>query len=70
MSELGYYQYGVLSQMGEGPMPSQKELQWYEFIWDWDVVPRDFDGIVIPAYRGATKISKPEIYNEMLFGGL
>ena len=70
MSELGYYRYGVLGSLGEGPLPSQKELQWYEFVWNWDVPPREHDGIVIPEFVEAKKIDKPEKYQQILFGGL
>ena len=69
MSEMGYYRYGVLASLGEGPLPSQKELQWYEFVWDWNVSPRETDGIVIPEFVEARKIDKPEKYQQVLFGG-
>jgi len=68
MAELGYYQYAVLSEVGEGPMPLGDELQWYEFIWNWDVPPREHDGIVIPEFVEAKKIEKPEMYQQIYFG--
>ena len=69
MSELGYYEYGVLASLGEGPIPSQKELQWYEFIWNWNVEPRE-DGIRIPELIDVKKIEKPSQYEHIWFGGL
>lgn len=71
ISELGYYRYGVLSRIGEGPMPSiMDEVQWYEFIWNWNVAPREHDGIVIPEFVEAKPIKKPEMYQQILFAGL
>jgi hypothetical protein len=69
MSELGYYLYGVLSELGEGPLPNQKELQWYRFNWNHDVEPNEH-GVVWPELMSVTKIEKPEIYQQILFGGL
>jgi hypothetical protein len=76
MSELDYYHYAVLSELKEGPMPSQKELQWYEFNWwheeDYHLSepPRDKNGVFWPHLQAVTKIEKPEKYQNMLFGGL
>jgi hypothetical protein len=67
MSELGYYRYAVLSRIGEGPCAFPDELQWYEFIWNWDVPPREHDGMVIPDFVRAEKIEKPEKYQQILF---
>lgn len=68
MSEMEYYQYAVLVQQGEGPLPEQDELQWYEFVWNWSVPPREHDGVVIPEFVGIRKIDKPEVYSQILFG--
>ena len=71
ISELGYYRYGVLSRVGEGPMPSiMEEIQWYEFTWNWDVPPREHDGIVIPEYTGVMEIQKPKVYEGIWFATL
>ena len=69
MSELGYYRYAVLTKLGEGPMAISEELQWYEFIWNWNVNPRA-DGVVIPEFVEAKKINKPGKYQNILFGDL
>ena len=66
ISELGYYQYAVLSEVGEGPLAIPEELQWYEFIWDWEVTPRA-DGVKIPTLIEVKKIEKPEKYQAYFF---
>jgi hypothetical protein len=68
MSEMEYYKYAVLVEQGQGPLPEQEELQWYEFVWNWCVPPREHDGIVIPEFVEARKIDKPEQYSQILFG--
>ena len=70
ISELNYYQYGLLSSLGEGPMTIPDELQWYRFLWNYDVPPRPHDGMIVPEFMGAEKIDKPSIYNHIIFGGL
>jgi hypothetical protein len=70
ISELNYYQYGLLSSLGEGMMAIPDQLQWYRFVWNYDVPPRAHDGVLIPEYMGAEKIDKPSIYDNILFGGL
>lgn len=67
ISELGYYRYAVLSEVGEGPLAIPDELQWYEFIWDWDVPPRK-DGVVIPMLTEVRRIGKPQKYERFFFG--
>jgi hypothetical protein len=66
ISEMGYYQYAVLASVGEGPLAIGDELQWYEMIWNWNVPPRKHDGIVIPKFIEAKKITKPEMFNGQL----
>jgi hypothetical protein len=70
ISELGYYRYGVLSALPEGPLAIGEELQWYEFIWNYNVPPREHDGIVIPDFVEARKIDKPPMYDHFMFGTL
>lgn len=70
MSELGYYRYAVLCEVGEGPLPTTVELQWYEFIWDRDTKPREHDGMKVPELVAVDKIEKPEKYGHFMFGGL
>lgn len=70
ISELNYYEYGVLASVGEGPLAFPDELQWYRFLWNYDVPTRKHDGIVIPEFMGVDKIIKPSIYEHIFFGGL
>lgn len=67
MSEHGYYRYGVLGELREGPGTVTDEIQWYEFIWEWPA-----DGTVerTPKFVEAKLIDKPEIYQQLLFGGM
>jgi len=69
MSECDYYHFAVLGELGEGPMPHQEELQWYEFQWNWYVAPRA-DGVRVPEFVETIKISKPSQYEQILFAGL
>ena len=62
MSECGYYQYGVVSELGEGVCVIGDELQWYEFVWDDSDSDRQF--------LEAQKINKPAIYENIAFAGL
>ena len=70
MSELGYYKYAVICKVGEGPMGCGDEVQWYQFVWNFDVAPREYDGVVIPAFVEAKKIDKPEMYERIFFATL
>ena len=70
MSELDYYHFAVLSEMGEGPMPFGKEVQWYEFHWDHDPAEMNDNDVIWPVLVAVTKISKPPQYEQVLFGGL
>jgi len=70
MSELGYYRYAILCCVGEGPLAIGEEIQWYEFIWNRDVPPRESDGVVIPEFIRAERIAKPEQYMSMAFAML
>jgi hypothetical protein len=60
ISECGYYQYAVLTSIEEGPLAIGEELQWYEFVWEWE--PRRF--------VEAKKIEKPTMYQQIAFAGL
>ena len=70
ISELCYYQYGLLAKLGEGPLAIADELQWYEFIWNFDTEPRAFDGMKVPEFVEARKIERPKMYEGYAFGGL
>jgi hypothetical protein len=73
----------VLSEMGEGPMPFGKELQWYRFDW-WheedylselpqNELPQNElpqNDVFYPQLQAVTKITKPPQYEQVLFGGL
>jgi hypothetical protein len=69
ISELGYYQYGLLAELGEGPLALADELQWYEFIWNYDTEPRKHDGMKVPEFVEARKIERPPQYEGYCFGG-
>jgi hypothetical protein len=69
ISELGYYQFGLLAALGEGPMALGEELQWYEFIWNYDTTPRKHDGMKVPEFVEAKKIQRPPQYEGYAFGG-
>ncbi len=68
MSELGYYQYAVLSELEPGPCAIPTEIQWYEFIWNYDTQPRKHDGYRVPEFVGTKRIEKPDHYENILFG--
>ena len=55
ISELGYYQYAVLTAKGEGPLAIGQALQWYEFQWEGR------------KFRGAIKIAMPAMYDRFFF---
>lgn len=65
ISELGYYQYAVLTELGEGPLANQHELQWYEFHWVTNDHPSGWRQLT-----SVTKIEKPLKYAQYMFGGL
>ena len=64
MSECGYYRYGVVSQIEEGPCPIAEEIQWFEFVWE---KIKHSDGRELKQVK---KIKKPKIYKNIMFGGL
>jgi hypothetical protein len=61
ISELDYYHYGVISQMGEGPLACPEEQEWYEFEWEGEV------GVDMK-YKGAKKIDEPVVVGNTLYG--
>jgi hypothetical protein len=60
ISELGYYRYGVISQMGEGPLACPETQEWYEFEWEGDAMRRK--------YKGAKKVEQPEELGNTIYG--
>jgi hypothetical protein len=57
ISELGYYRYGILTEIGEGPLAIEESQEWYEFVWGPD---RELLEV--------RKIDKPEQYESTMFG--
>jgi hypothetical protein len=64
LAENGYYGYAVLGEVGEGPGAIPTELQWYRMSF-WERTSGTFR-----TFLGAEKISKPDIYKKVFFGGI
>jgi len=68
ISELGYYRYGVITGLGEGPIAIGKKLAWYEFVWNRKTKPRKHDGIRVPELVEVRPIKAPKAYEHHFFG--